>query len=69
MQKTCIGDIMSLETVTNGGPHTNSVCEKGGSHAEDNHTYGRGTSRRISAVRKTLAGWLRLDRSTSTQQK
>ena len=58
---------MSLETVSNGGPHTNSVPEKGGSHSQESQPYGGGTSRRISAVRKTLAGWLRLDRSTSTQ--
>ena len=63
---------MSLETVSNGGPHTSNnrnLCEKGGHPSDENHTYGGGgASRRISAVRKTLAGWLRLDRSTSTQQ-
>ena len=60
---------MSLEAISNGGPHTNSVCEKeGAQNAENNvHPNAGGTSRRISAVRKTLAGWLRLDRSTSTQ--
>ena len=56
---------MSLETVSNGGPHTNSVSEKE-PHNQEVQPYG-GTSSRISAVRKTLAGWLRLDRSTSTQ--
>ena len=61
---------MSLETVSNGRPHANnSVGDKGGSHHnEENHSGSGSTSRRISAVRKTLAGWLRLDRSTSTQQ-
>ena len=58
---------MSLETVSNGGPHTSSMSEKGGTHNQENQTYGGGTSRRISAVRRTLAGWLRLDRSASTQ--
>ena len=59
---------MSLEAVSNGAPHTNSVCEKGGHHqTEENQVYGGGTSRRISSVRKTISGWLRLDRSTSTQ--
>ena len=63
---------MSLETVSNGGSHAQnnkSLCEKGGHSSDENHTYGGGgASRRINAVRKTLAGWLRLDRSTSTQQ-
>ena len=60
---------MSLEAIGNGGPHTNSVCEKEGAQSVENHVHPNtgGTSRRISAVRKTLAGWLRLDRSTSTQ--
>ena len=67
-----ICDIMSLETVSNGclhAPNNRTLNEKGGHPSEENHTYGGGgASRRISAVRKTLAGWLRLDRSTSTQQ-
>ena len=60
---------MSLEAIGNGGPHTNSVCEKEGAQSVENHVHPNvgGTSRRISAVKKTLAGWLRLDRSTSTQ--
>ena len=58
---------MSLEAVSNGKPHTNAVIEKE-SYNQENQTYSSGgASRRISAVRKTLAGWLRLDRSTSTQ--
>ena len=58
---------MSLEAISNGKPHTNAVIEKE-NYNQDTQPYSSGgASRRISAVRKTLAGWLRLDRSTSTQ--
>ena len=66
---TCNGSIMSLETVGNGKSLTHTMSDKGGAyHVSDSHSQnvGGATTRRISAVRKTLAGWLRLDRSVST---